>query len=164
MSAAAHGRTAHKVLRPDIAQVSQHIHESVSVAAGSQRITSNIATHEDFSLSIPGERGRGTGGGGVTRFCFLFCRYLDLHLFVCLCLYTPVVSVSFYPSTDGYMGIKQARVLGPGGETKNIHVPVRTRLSQNPQTRASTTIFSGASHHSKNHQGLRAEHVEGSRN
>lgn len=136
----------------------------MSVAAGSQRITSSIATHDGFFLSIPGERGRRTGGGGVTKFCFLFCRYLDLHLFVCLCLYISVVSVSVYQSTDGYMGIKQARVLGPGGETKSIRVPVRTGLSQNPQTRASTMIFSGASHHSKNHQGLRAEHVEGSRN
>lgn len=53
-----------------------------------------------------------------------------IWIFVCLCLYTSVVSVSVYQSTEGYMGIRQASVLGPGGETKSIRVPVQTRLSQ----------------------------------
>lgn len=161
MSLTAPSRIAHKVHRPDTARVSQCINESVSVAAGSPGITSNVVTRDDFFPSIP---------GGFTKFYLLFSSYLFLHLFVCLCLYTSVTSVAVYQSTEGYMGIKQTRVLGPGGESEGIRVPVHTQVSQSPQT--STIMgqgiydymFMGKLPFQKPERPQRTRHIEGSRN
>lgn len=68
------------------------------------------------------------------------------------------------------MGIKQTRVLGPGGETKGIRVPVHTQVSQSPQTSAIMGqgiydyLFMGKLSFQKPERPQRAGHGEGSRN